>query len=144
MLSGSTACAIGPWNVPSSLPQFCGYGNGPGYHAPMIQGIPCLTPSAAQGVRYTFNPPMPSPCFDGFCGGMSTIEVLPPQPYAAPTPQYHTPHYQPTPADHPTLAPTPVYAAPGPAPLPTAPPTEPASPSDAAQPETLPLPGPAN
>lgn len=33
-----TALAAGYWNVPSNLGQFMGYGNGAGYHAPLVLG----------------------------------------------------------------------------------------------------------
>ena len=34
----ATACAIGYFNLPGNWLQWHGYGNGPGYHAPMMLG----------------------------------------------------------------------------------------------------------
>ena len=33
----SVALATGRWNMPGTIPQFFGYGNGPGYHAPRMR-----------------------------------------------------------------------------------------------------------
>lgn len=38
LLSGAASSrAAGRWNLPSSVPQYFGYGHGPGYHAPRIR-----------------------------------------------------------------------------------------------------------
>jgi hypothetical protein len=45
MLSwGPAAHATGRWNLPSTVPQYFGYGHGPGYHAPRIR-MPGHSPS---------------------------------------------------------------------------------------------------
>ncbi|MEM6331030.1 MAG: hypothetical protein AAF790_12365 [Planctomycetota bacterium] len=154
------AHAIGPWNVPSNWRQFCGAGNGPGFHAPMIQADPCFSGSEAKPVFFTPYPPRPSAYGGGFCGSMSTLHSLPPAAYAAaghPAAAYphgvHDPSVghgvTPQPVHAPVYAPPqPVYrpapparVAPSPAAAPAPqPPAEPASPSDVPAPEVLPLP----
>ena len=39
--SDLSAQSIGYWHLPSTLPQFCGLGVGPGHHAPMIRSHHC-------------------------------------------------------------------------------------------------------
>ncbi len=48
LLAGDpVAQATGRWDLPSTIPQFFGYGNGPGYHAPRVR-LPASThPSRA-------------------------------------------------------------------------------------------------
>lgn len=37
-IGGQSAAAIGFWNMPGTFCQCMGYGNGPGYHAPLLLG----------------------------------------------------------------------------------------------------------
>lgn len=41
LASQTRAQSIGYWHLPSTQPQFCGLGYGPGHHAPMIRAHGC-------------------------------------------------------------------------------------------------------
>lgn len=139
--TGGRCEAAGWWNMPTSLRQCLGYGFGPGYHAPMLMTPPCNSNVAAQGVIYRVHAPKPGPCSGGFCGEMTALGGYGhfDAPAHLPGPTY----YQAAPSE-PTLAPPPSIVTPV---APTRPPgmpvTEPPSPSDARQPEPLPLPPPS-
>jgi hypothetical protein len=65
---GSVAHATGRWNLPSSVPQYFGYGNGPGYHAPRVR-IPGHTPA-----KVSRRVKMPA---NGCPGNCEPLEVVP-------------------------------------------------------------------
>ncbi len=39
--ASASAQSFGHYHLPSTLPQFCGFGYGPGHHAPMIRPTHC-------------------------------------------------------------------------------------------------------
>jgi hypothetical protein len=67
------AQSFGHYHMPSTLPQFCGLGYGPGHHAPMIRPKDC-DPLRVQ--RYVRVPgcgpcePLPMQCFYGCNSGV--------------------------------------------------------------------------
>jgi hypothetical protein len=78
--------AAGYWNVPSSFPQWAGFGCGGGYHAPLVLG-----PMSCRGwfVHNHYRlPHAPAPCCGcGHCGGgfeQPTIMEPAAQPATAP------------------------------------------------------------
>lgn len=122
------------YRLPSSVPQFFGYGNGPGYHAPMVLGVFGGQPT--HGVHRQLYPPRtPSYPSVGFSTGPTLIESAPHHAVVSPS--------MPAAVEYaPQFAPTPM-ATPEPArrsqPSPR-PPVEPRSPSDVPTPEPIPLP----
>lgn len=46
-----SAQSLGHYHLPSTLPQFCGLGYGPGHHAPMIRPTQCHPPRMKRYVR---------------------------------------------------------------------------------------------
>ena len=98
--SGAAAQSTGYWHLPCTVPQFCGFGCGPGHHAPMIRTHGCHPPRQARRV-HTRDCPQGglayAPDFGGLCGDqgchaqldaltMPTFPSAPPEP-TAPTPQ---------------------------------------------------------
>jgi hypothetical protein len=67
-INDAQAQSFGHYHMPSTLPQFCGLGYGPGHHAPMIRPGHC-DPLRVQ--RYVHVPgcgpcePLPMQCFYG-------------------------------------------------------------------------------
>jgi hypothetical protein len=88
------ASAIGYWNIPGNFCQWWGYGNGPGYHAPMVLG-----PVSHQGwhdcnlTRLPY-PPKPANYCNGGCGGDANFGEYgqPTVLEAQPTPAAFLPH----------------------------------------------------
>ncbi|MEM8864313.1 MAG: hypothetical protein AAGF31_02065 [Planctomycetota bacterium] len=149
LASSSTAEAGWPFNMPSNLRQQLNFGVGPGYHADVILVNPCKSKVIDTRFRYTSHPVKPQPNCYGFCGAMSSLpheSFSPAGPPVMPT-HYSGPMHLPV---HPVSAgvfPTaePVFVRPSSPPAagvspPAATPVEPASPSDAAMPEQIPLP----
>ena len=69
MLSwGPAAHATGRWNLPSTVPQYFGYGHGPGYHAPRIR-MPGHSPSKSLCLVKT-----PIPDNSGNCDSRETLD----------------------------------------------------------------------
>ncbi len=122
---GSPASAMGPFNVPSSLRQFCGYGNGAGYHAPLVLQVPLLRETASQPIQYKLRPPKSSTYAPDVYGSMSALQAVP-----------HDVYYGAAPAMAPAV---PMRVTTPPRPTPRTP-VEPASPSDNGQPERIALP----
>ncbi len=124
------AAAVGRWNMPSRAIQYSAYGNGPGYHAPILLGPALHAPVANPGVQ-RLPAPLQAPCLPG--GGCWQ-----------PEPSFRAP-----PGDmyHPTVLGHSLFAAPSltepvmePTPQRQLRPTEPASPSDQPAAEAIPLP----
>ncbi|MDZ4656268.1 MAG: hypothetical protein SH868_01680 [Bythopirellula sp.] len=46
-----SAQLLGHYHLPSTLPQFCGLGYGPGHHAPMVRPMDCHPPRQQRYVR---------------------------------------------------------------------------------------------
>jgi hypothetical protein len=94
LLTAAPAAAIGYYNLPGNFCQWCGYGNGAGYHSCLVLG-----PSTCQGacspneVRLAC-PPQP-PCYG--CGYYGSGYYAPPQ-YDGPAPRPAAAQYAPTPA----------------------------------------------
>jgi hypothetical protein len=67
-ICASPAVAAGYWNVPSSFPQWAGFGCGGGYHAPLVLGpMSCRGWLAHNHFRLPYPP---APCYGyGHCGG---------------------------------------------------------------------------
>ncbi len=51
MASNSSAQSIGFWHLPSTQPQYCGLGVGPGHHVPMIRTHGCHPPRVSRCVH---------------------------------------------------------------------------------------------
>jgi hypothetical protein len=105
LLWNSTAQATGRWNLPSTVPQFFSYGNGPGYHAPRIRTpghypakVPRVVKMPSQGrsgvgdYGETMHSPAPACCME-----------TSPDPTTLPTPMVPDPIQQ---ADSPRLIPS--------------------------------------
>ena len=92
-----TSFAAGFWNMPSNLRQFMGYGNGAGYHAPLVLG-PITWNEWYRTNEYRV-PYAPTPCNGCGCGGYPCSGG---QPYST------EPANMPT--GHPEVAPAPAAA----------------------------------
>jgi hypothetical protein len=55
------AVAIGYYNLPGNICQWCGYGMGAGYHAPMVLGPPSVTGALSHNTQRLWRAPAP-PC----------------------------------------------------------------------------------
>ncbi|TWU27419.1 hypothetical protein [Bythopirellula polymerisocia] len=51
LVSDSFAQSIGYWHLPSTAPQYCGFGCGPGHHVPMIRTHGCVPPRVPRCVH---------------------------------------------------------------------------------------------
>ncbi len=106
--------AVGYWNLPGTVCQCTGYGNGAGYHAKFVLGpITAHDTFAHNEVRLPYAPQPPYPCYCQYgCGcGFGQQSVLPPNamPAASPIPAYEEPvPMEVEPSAAPALEPEPV------------------------------------
>ena len=75
LTSASSASAVGYWNLPGTYCQYYGYGNGPGYHVPMVLGPVACDGFFGMGVRRLPCPPtaMPAGCVNCIASPTSSL-----------------------------------------------------------------------
>jgi hypothetical protein len=73
-LAPRPAMAIGYWNVPGNVCQCWGYGNGAGYHAPLVLGPLSCKGCLAHNERRLPYAPAP-PCYWMGCGSQSGCAI---------------------------------------------------------------------